>query len=129
MSNATARPGGSWRASAQKGRIKAFRLPGDHPGANLHRMQTTTHYDALNSTIRAIGKDKLVHVVVGVGIFAFARWATGNNAAALGAVAGLAVMREIYDANEKPHGWEGRDIIATMAGGALGYLSQIDPIG
>jgi len=69
-----------------------------------------------------------VHVVVGVGIFAATRWMTGNNAAAFGAVAGLAIIREIYDANEKPHGWETRNIIATLAGGVLGYLSQIEPI-
>jgi len=67
-------------------------------------MRTATHQNALNNSIRAIGKDKLVHVVVGVGIFAATRWMTGNNAAAFGAVAGLAIIREIYDANEKPHG-------------------------
>jgi len=101
----------------------------DKSRATLHHMHTTTPPDILNRSIRAIGKDKLVHVIVGVGIFAAARWATGNNAAALGAVAGLAIMREIYDAREKPYGWEARDIIATLAGGVLGYLAQIEPIG
>jgi len=92
-------------------------------------MQATAKQDTLNSTIRYIGKDKLVHVVVGVGIFAAARWATGNNTAAFGAVAGLAVMREIYDMKEQPAGVDLRNIIATLAGGVLGYLSQVEPIG
>jgi len=92
-------------------------------------MRTATPPDILNRSIRAIGKDKLVHVIVGAGIFASARWMSGNSYAALGAVAAAAVIREIYDAREKPYGWEARDIIATLAGGILGYLSQIEPIG
>jgi len=92
-------------------------------------MNTTKHEDAINNVIRSVGKDKLVHVIVGVAIFASARWVTGNNTAAFGAVAAAAIIREIYDSQAKTHGADMNDIIATLGGGVLGYLCQFEPIG
>ena len=85
-------------------------------------------YKDLTDISNLIRKDEYKHIVAGVFMFAGGRFfSNGSVAVGFSCVLGFAIAKEIYDIKRKGLNTEDalRDILATGAGGFLGYLSQI----
>ncbi len=85
-------------------------------------------YKDLTDISNSIKKDEYKHIVAGVGAFAVGRFiSSGSVGVGFSCVLAVTIIKEIYDIKRKGLNTEDalRDILATGAGGFLGYLSQI----